>query len=54
MKRIVEYLKGRGIKGYTIYKLDNPFLFYLLDVNKLNIMLPYYESFFQIRHNRIL
>ena len=40
MKRIVEDLRRRGIKGYTIYKLDNPFPFYLLDLNKLNINLP--------------
>lgn len=40
MNEIAEYLKGRGIKGYTIYKLDNAFPFYLLDLNKLNISLP--------------
>ena len=40
MKRIVEDLRRRGIKGYTIYKLDNAFPFYLLDLNKLNISLP--------------
>ena len=40
MKRIVEDLRRRGIKGYTIYKLDNTFPFYLLDLNKLNISLP--------------
>lgn len=40
MKRIVEDLRRRGIKGYTIYKLDNPFLFYLLDLKKLGISLP--------------
>ena len=32
MKRIVEDLRRRGIKGYTIYKLDNPFLFCWLDL----------------------
>ena len=47
MKRIVEDLRRRGIKGYTIYKLDNPFPFYLLDLNKLNISRPYYASFFK-------
>ena len=40
MKKIVEDLRRRGIKGYTIYKLDNAFSFYLLDLNKLNISLP--------------
>ena len=47
MKRIVEDLRRRGIKGYTIYKLDKPFPFYLLDSNKYNISLPYYASFFK-------
>lgn len=40
MKRIVEDLKRRGIKKYTIYKLDNPFLFCWLDLKKLNINFP--------------
>lgn len=40
MKRIVEDLKRRGIKKYTIYKLDGAFPFYLLDLGKLNISLP--------------
>ena len=40
MKRIVEDLGKRGIKGYTIYKLDNPFLFCWLDLKKLNINFP--------------
>ena len=40
MKRIVEDLRRRGIKGYTIYKLDNPFLFCWLDLKKLNINFP--------------
>lgn len=40
MKRIVNYLKRKGIKGYTIYKLDKPFPFYLLDFKKFNISLP--------------
>ena len=47
MKRIVEDLGKRGIEKYTIYKLDNPFPFYLLDLNKLNISRPYYASFFK-------
>ena len=45
MNEIAEYLKRRGIKGYTIYKLDNAFPFYLLDLNKLNISLPYAPCF---------
>ena len=40
MKRIVEDLRRRGIKVYTIYKLDNPFLFCWLDLKKLNINFP--------------
>ena len=47
MKRIVENLKRRGVKKYTIYELDKPFPFYLLDVNKLKIMLLYYDSSFK-------
>ena len=39
-KRIVEYLKGRGVERYTIYKLNNPFLFCWLDLKKLNINFP--------------
>ena len=40
MKKIVEYLKGRGVEKYTIYKLNNPFLFCWLDLKKLNINFP--------------
>ena len=40
MKRTVEDLRRRGIKVYTIYKLDNPFLFCWLDLKKLNINFP--------------
>lgn len=40
MKKIVEDLRKRGIEKYTIFKLDKPFPFYLLDLNKLNINLP--------------
>ena len=40
MKRIEEYLKGRGVERYTIYKLNNPFLFCWLDLKKLNINFP--------------
>ena len=47
MNEIAEYLKGRGIKRYTIFELDKPFPFYLLDVNKLKIMLLYYDSSFK-------
>lgn len=47
MNEIAKYLKGRGIKRYTIYELDKSFPFYLLDVNKLKIMLLYYDSSFK-------
>ena len=47
MKKIVENLKRRGVKKYIIYELDKPFPFYLLDLNKYNISLPYYTSFFK-------
>ena len=47
MKKITEDLGKRGIEKYTIYKLDNPFPFYLLDLNKLNISRLYYASFFK-------
>ena len=47
MNKIEVYLWEKGIEKYTIYKLDNPFPFYLLDLNKLNISLPYYASFFK-------
>ena len=40
MKKIVENLKRRGVKKYTIYELDNPSPFYLLDLKKLGISLP--------------
>ena len=40
MNEITEYLKKRGIKRYTNYKLDNPFLFFWLDLKKLNINFP--------------
>ena len=45
MKKIVEDLGKRGIEKYTIYKLDNPFPFYLLDLKKLGISLPYAPYF---------
>lgn len=47
MKRIVEDLGKRGIEKYTIFELEKPFPFYLLDSNKYNISLPYYASFFK-------
>lgn len=40
MKKIVESLRKRDIIKYTIYKLDNPFLFFWLDLKKLNINFP--------------
>lgn len=47
MKKITEDLEKRGIEKYTIFKLDKPFPFYLLDSNKYNINRPYYASFFE-------
>lgn len=40
MKKIVEYLKRKGLAKYTIYELNNPFPFYLLDLDKLSISSP--------------
>ena len=40
MKKIVEVLEKRCIEKYTIFKLDNPFLFFWLDLKKLNINFP--------------
>lgn len=45
MKKIVEDLRRRGIKGYTIYKLDKPFLICWLDLKKLNINFPHTPYF---------
>ena len=45
MKRIVEGLRRRGIKIYTIYKLDKPFLICWLDLKKLNINFPHTPYF---------
>lgn len=40
MKKIIENLRKRDVIKYIIYELDNPFPFYLLDLDKLNISLP--------------
>ena len=40
MNVIAEHLRGIGVKRYTIYKLNNPFLFCWLDLKKLNINFP--------------
>ena len=40
MNEIAEDLRKRGIEKYTIFKLDNPFLFFWLDLKKLNINFP--------------
>lgn len=40
MKKIVEDIRKKGVQRYTIYKLDKPFPFYLLNLDKLNISLP--------------
>ena len=53
MKRIVEDLRRRGIKGYTIYKLDNPFLFLLARFEKTQYKFSLC-SLFSVYHNRIL
>ena len=45
MKRIVENIKRKGVAKYTIYKLDNPFPFYLLDLDKLSISPPFTSCF---------
>lgn len=47
MRKIVEDIRKRSIEKYTIFELDKPFPFYLLDSNKYNISLPYYASFFK-------
>ena len=46
MNEIAEDLRKRGIEKYTIFKLDNPFLFFWLDLKKLNINFlrtPYFQ-----------
>ena len=40
MKKLGKRLRERGIERYTIYELDKPFPFYLLDLKKLGISLP--------------
>lgn len=45
MKRIVENIKRKGVARYTIYELDNPFPFYLLDLDKLSISPPFASCF---------
>ena len=40
MKKLEKRLRERGIARYTIYELDKPFPFYLLDLKKLGISLP--------------
>lgn len=37
MKKIVEDIRKRGIQRYTVYELDKPFPFYLLNLDNLNI-----------------
>ena len=34
MKKLEKRLSERGIERYTIYELDKPFPFYLLDLKK--------------------
>ena len=45
MKRIVENIKRKGVAKYTIYKLDNPFPFYLLNLDRLSISPPFTSCF---------
>ncbi len=45
MKRIIENIKRKGLAKYTIYKLDNPFPFYLLDLDRLSISPPFTSCF---------
>lgn len=45
MKKIVENLRKRDVIKYTIYELDNPFPFYLLDLDKFNIDAPLRQLF---------
>ena len=45
MKRIIENIKRKGVAKYTIYELDNPFPFYLLDLDKLSISPPFTSCF---------
>lgn len=45
MKRIVEDIRKRGIQRYTVYVLDKPFPFYLLNLDNLNISFPYTAYF---------
>ena len=45
MKKLEKRLRERGIPRYTIYELDKPFPFYLLDLNKLNVSLSWAPCF---------
>lgn len=45
MKKIVEYLKRKGLAKYTIYELNNPFPFYLLDLDKLKYKFSFHFLF---------
>lgn len=45
MKKLEKRLSERGKERYTIYELDNPFPFYLLDLNKLSISPPFTSCF---------
>lgn len=46
MKKIIENLRKRDVVKYIIYELDNPFPFYLLDLDKLDIKSPLLCFFF--------
>ncbi len=45
MKKIVEDIRKRGIQRYTVYELDKPFPFYLLNLDNLNISFAYTTYF---------
>lgn len=45
MKRIVEDIRKKDVQRYTIYELDKPFPFYLLNLDNLNISLGYIAYF---------
>ena len=53
MKKLEKRLRERGIARYTIYELDKPFLFYLLDLKKTQYKFSLC-SLFSVYHNRIL
>lgn len=45
MKKIVEDIRKKGVQRYTVYELDKPFPFCLLNLDNLNISLTYTTYF---------